>query len=209
MKTTNALTALSATVLIMASTASNAALESRLSGLAYYDTDLDITWAADANINGQMDWDAANAWAGTLNIGGVGAGGAGSLWRLPDVDRDGNGVIVDCSIGAPATCVDNEDGNLYHSYGINAGATGVFSNIQGGSYWSGNQAPLAIQAWKFGFGTSGPASGLADDVNKTNLFYAMAVYDGDVAAVPIPAAVWLFGSGLLGLIGVARRRKQG
>ena len=29
-----------------------------------------------------------------------------------------------------------------------------------------------------------------------------------VAPVPIPAAVWLFGSGLLGLIGVARRRKK-
>ena len=27
-----------------------------------------------------------------------------------------------------------------------------------------------------------------------------------LAAVPVPAAVWLFGSGLLGLIGVARRR---
>jgi len=30
----------------------------------------------------------------------------------------------------------------------------------------------------------------------------------DVTAVPIPAAVWLFGSGLLGLVGVARRKKQ-
>ena len=29
----------------------------------------------------------------------------------------------------------------------------------------------------------------------------------NVGAVPIPAAVWLFGSGLLGLIGVARRKK--
>ena len=27
-------------------------------------------------------------------------------------------------------------------------------------------------------------------------------------AIPVPAAVWLFGSGLLGLVGVARRRKQ-
>ena len=27
-------------------------------------------------------------------------------------------------------------------------------------------------------------------------------------AIPVPAAVWLFGSGLLGLVGVARRKKQ-
>ena len=30
---------------------------------------------------------------------------------------------------------------------------------------------------------------------------------GTVSAVPVPAAVWLFGSGLLGLVGIARRRK--
>lgn len=30
-----------------------------------------------------------------------------------------------------------------------------------------------------------------------------------VSAVPVPAAAWLFGSGLIGLIGVARRRKSG
>jgi hypothetical protein len=29
----------------------------------------------------------------------------------------------------------------------------------------------------------------------------------DVSAVPVPAAVWLFGSGLVGLIGIARRKK--
>ena len=29
-----------------------------------------------------------------------------------------------------------------------------------------------------------------------------------VAAVPVPAAVWLFGSGLLGLVGIARRKKK-
>lgn len=29
----------------------------------------------------------------------------------------------------------------------------------------------------------------------------------DLAPVPVPAAVWLFGSGLLGLVGVARRKK--
>ncbi len=30
----------------------------------------------------------------------------------------------------------------------------------------------------------------------------------DIPAVPVPAAVWLFGSGLLGLVGVARARRK-
>ena len=29
-----------------------------------------------------------------------------------------------------------------------------------------------------------------------------------LAAIPIPAAVWLFGSGLIGLVGIARRKKK-
>lgn len=32
--------------------------------------------------------------------------------------------------------------------------------------------------------------------------------DITVGAVPVPAAVWLFGSGLIGLVGIARRRTQ-
>jgi hypothetical protein len=31
--------------------------------------------------------------------------------------------------------------------------------------------------------------------------------DVDVPAIPVPAAVWLFGSGLLGLVGIARKKK--
>ena len=30
---------------------------------------------------------------------------------------------------------------------------------------------------------------------------------GSASTVPVPAAVWLFGSGLVGLLGVARRKK--
>ena len=39
-----------------------------------------------------------------------------------------------------------------------------------------------------------------------NLTYELYL-TGTVSAVPVPAAVWLFGSGLIGLIGVARRKK--
>lgn len=34
-----------------------------------------------------------------------------------------------------------------------------------------------------------------------------AIYAFQLQAVPVPAAVWLFGSGLLGLIGIAKRKK--
>lgn len=34
------------------------------------------------------------------------------------------------------------------------------------------------------------------------------VLEGTANAVPVPAAVWLFGSGLIGLVGVARRKKS-
>ena len=30
----------------------------------------------------------------------------------------------------------------------------------------------------------------------------------NISAVPVPAAVWLFGSGLLGLVGISRRKKE-
>jgi hypothetical protein len=36
-----------------------------------------------------------------------------------------------------------------------------------------------------------------------------AVFDNvDVDPVPIPAAVWLFGSGLMGLFGLSRKRRK-
>jgi len=36
--------------------------------------------------------------------------------------------------------------------------------------------------------------------------YSMTITSTGIPAVPVPAAVWLFGSGLLGLVGIARRK---
>ena len=44
-----------------------------------------------------------------------------------------------------------------------------------------------------------------DIINIT--FQDGTVLSVDIKAVPVPPAVWLFGSGLLGLVGIARRRK--
>jgi hypothetical protein len=70
-------------------------------------------------------------------------------------------------------------------------------------------------------GTSLEGLGIMTDDNMSDLVLAYndnalgtgdADYDdmlvrAEFSAVPIPAAVWLFGSGLLGLIGIGRRRK--
>ena len=68
-------------------------------------------------------------------------------------------------------------------------------------YWSVTEHSLSL-AWYFRFD-----SGLQFSVYKPEFkLYGWAVRDGDVLAAPLPAAVWLFGSGLLGLIGIARRK---
>jgi hypothetical protein len=77
----------------------DAALQSRLAGQAYYDTDLNITWLANANLavtntfgvsginaNGTMDWNTAQAWIAAMNTANyLGA----SNWRLPTVTDTG------------------------------------------------------------------------------------------------------------------------
>jgi hypothetical protein len=42
--------------------------------------------------------------------------------------------------------------------------------------------------------------------NSTNLLAGIDNYIVRTSAVPLPSAVWLFGSGLLGLVGIARRK---
>lgn len=54
-----------------------APLEARLNGLAFYDPNLNITWARNAAIGGAMTRDATRTWLATLELGGV------TGWRIP------------------------------------------------------------------------------------------------------------------------------
>ena len=190
---------------------------------AYYDTVLNITWLADADIVGAKSWSDANTWATGLNPYGSGIMG----WRLPmmiDIDNDGCNWAyggTDCGYNV-LTGINSEMGSLYYDTLGNLGAfdtagnsqtdsglsnTGPFENMYAGVvYWFGvEDGNYNGYAWNFSF-----AGGLQDTSDKNfPPLYAWAVHDGDVGAalVPLPMATWLFGSGLLGLIGIARRKK--
>lgn len=208
---------------------------------AYYDTTLDITWLADANVAGNpLSWEEANAWVTGLNINGV------TGWRLPTntpingtsyqiidtnnastdfgyadsagwVDASGNpvsemGHMFYVTLGNLGECTPNDADptGCIQQAGFGLTNTGPFSNMtnpfsnfnSGLQYWSGSDWNPTY-GWLFDF-----SSGLQFFFDRTDsAFFAWAVRSGDVGTVPVPAAVWLFGSGLVGLLGIARHKR--
>lgn len=81
--------------------------------------------------------------------------------------------------------------------------SGPFINIQSNHYWSETDSALnTYTGWNFNFDNG--AQDAPEAPNNSDL-YVWAVRPGDVSAVPVPAAAWLFGSGLLALLGVSRK----
>lgn len=98
------------------------------------------------------------------------------------------------------------------------GLSGLNLDLGAGSYWlslelrGANDYDGYIPTGEFGalnpLGTYAfhhPANG--GWVEDPSSDFAFQV-GGTISAVPVPAAVWLFGSGLLGLAGIARRRSR-
>lgn len=205
----------------------DALLLSRLGGTAVYDTDLDITWLADANggagsafddglsaTDGRMTWANANAWAASLTVGGF------TDWRLPTTIQPDSSCAVQGSLpGFPIIshgndCTGSEMGHLFYielggtagtPITTSGGSIGPFTNVQlSTSYWSSTEyAPDPTNvAWAFIFnGNQGPG-------HKVNDVYAWGVRSGDVSGTPVPepSALILLGSGLVGLIGFGRKK---
>jgi len=131
---------------------------------------------------------------------------------LIDFDDD----VLEFNETSASFVMTKDDGGLFDLFSVDTGSLGRDEFDDGNFVFTGI------------FGTGGTITqtvlGVAPGVT-TNLFTgfvglsslvvtsndgAFPVMDNitvDVSAVPVPAAVWLFGSGLLGLIGIARRKK--
>jgi len=96
------------------------------------------------------------------------------------------------------------------------GLSNINLNLSAGNYWlslelrDGNDYDGYIPTGEFGalnavgaYAFYNPSNGVWVEDPTSDFAFQIA---GNVSAVPVPAAVWLFGSGLIGLIGFARRK---
>lgn len=173
-----------------------ATLVNRPGGMIYDDV-LDITWIADAgranaDVGTDLSWADAISWADNLVYGGY------SDWRLPTMDVNGDGTVVDCTdFGVTELqCRDNEYDYLYTINGVSLSSPGSFVNIGNLHYWSStSNAAFPNLAWLLNLDTGFRGATSKGTVNRR----AIAVRNGDVSPVPVPAAIWLFIGGLLGI----------
>jgi len=212
-----------------------ASLVDRGNGLLY-DNVLNVTWLQDANYaktsgydaDGRMDWSGATAWAANLSYGGY------NDWRLARNSPVSGGSSYNASFSPNGTTdygynITSPNSELAYMYYVNLGLNGyrntsgvvqanfgifgngtyggqnnvgLVHNLQGDGYWAHAKyyPPGSGNAWVF---INRGVQGLSYEGNQN---YAWAVRPGDVAPVPVPGAAWLFGSALLGLLGLKKRK---
>ena len=152
--------------------AAHAALQGRdLNGSAgsfeaYYDTDLNITWLANANVNGTLIWSVANTWAANLSIVDTVNNITYDNWRLPTTLQPDASCSVQVSGVSYGYCTGSEMGHLFYAELDGTGNESIltsgdpdlakFTNLQANTYWSGLECtrvacPEGFSAWSFDF----------------------------------------------------------
>ena len=100
---------------------------------------------------------------------------------------DGGGVSNTLNLNGGAPLFPNGDPSVWNNY---SATVNLGSDVSGG-------IDFLISA------PCGAAAGCVSDYYVDNI----SVEFGEASAVPVPAAAWLFGSALLGLVGMSKRKK--
>ncbi len=199
----------------------NAELLVRQGGLAYYDTDRNITWLADANlaasnsfgvsgiIDGKMDFNTATAWITAMNADGITGYLGFNDWRMPTTmvldpscTDDPSGTIPTASNSIGYNCTGSEMGHLF--YNVFKAVAGQRLDLSGDPIELSKFTNLQAVAGLYWSGTSFPndpaiwaydisfASGKQAIAGKPNSFLVtFVVRDGDIAP---PTPVELIGA---------------
>ncbi len=193
---------------------------------AIYDSDLDITWLADANAaagsgyddgydntDGRLTWISAMAWAAELDVWGY------SDWRLPETRLPDTSCHSAYAGGYGDNCVGSPMGHLFYEelsgsanesiFSAGDSDLSLFQNLHSSTYWSSTTI-FESQAWHFSFNDGDQGFG-----SKTSDLLAWAVRDGDTLAIPSPNSLGVLLLGLslflirqsLGCLSISVRKK--
>jgi hypothetical protein len=127
--------------------------------------------------------------------------------QTASVNGTGTLTIIDGSFTLTADLVWVDIFSIGTAGGANINGTANLSNI---AYGGSNADLLAL--FNGGSGIQTMTYQFTTPQSLTQLFTTSSSvtstsFSGNITPVPVPAAVWLFGSGLLGLVGIARRKK--
>jgi len=166
--------------------------------------------------NGSTTHQVSNQFINEMNGFNSGSGYLGvNTWRLPtSIDPDPS-----CTSGDPINgmhdCTGSELGHLalidFNNDLNHPDRINLFTDFTSGFYWTGTASPDfdgiydGSRNWAFFMN-----SGLNVSWYRFDSAYILPVADGDVfaSAVPIPAAITLFGPGLFALLHLARSKKK-
>ena len=171
-----------------------------------YDADFNITWLRSTTGANTMTFEQANSWA-SLNWGGLSGWHLASAGQVYDSDfypntakgvgSDAAHLFYDVLGSQPGV----DHGGNPQTVVRNAGTFGAADGLPALVWLSGTH-PHADEAYTFSF-----FAGINGELPKDALIGAMAVYNGDVLAVPEPETYAMLLGGLA-LVGAVARKRQ-